>query len=91
MNRLIKIIYNCRQATFLIEKKQLTELTTKEKMELRIHLAGCSICKIFQRQSILINGMIKKRVQLDTESQTELDEDFKIALQEKIDQQLNQN
>lgn len=91
MNRLTKVIYNCRQATFLIEKKQLTDLTTREKVELKIHLAGCSICRIFQRQSILINGMIKKRLHLDTENRALLDDEFKTALQEKIDQQLNRN
>lgn len=91
MNRLTKIIYNCRKATFLIEKKELSTLSAAEKVELKLHLAGCSICRIFQRQSILINGLIKKRVFLETENLSVLDEDFKTALQEKIDRQLNKN
>lgn len=91
MNRLTKVLYNCRQATFLIEKKQLSVLSAKEKVELNLHLTGCSICRIFQRQSIFINSMSKKRIHLETENQAGLDDDFKTALQEKIDHQLNQN
>lgn len=91
MNRLTKVIYNCRQATFLIEKKQLTELTTKEKVELKIHLAGCSICRIFQRQSIFINKIIKNRLNIHSETPIKLDEAFKTAMQEKIDEHLNRN
>jgi len=48
-----KIAYNCRQATFLIEKKQGAELTGREKLELKIHLAGCYICRVYEQQSLL--------------------------------------
>ena len=78
-----KIAYNCRKATFLIEKQQLSNITLKEKFELKIHLAGCSVCKIFQQQSILINKMVGKHF-ADQYRDIVLDKDFKDKLQQKI-------
>ncbi len=89
MNKLKKIQYNCRHATFLIEKKQIRKLTLYEKMELRIHLAGCSVCKIFQQQSIIINQMVRSVFKNDeTSSSLKLDDPFKKALQERIEAEL---
>lgn len=91
MNTLKKVIYNCRQATFLIEKKQLAQLTLREKVELRIHLAGCSVCKIFQQQSILINKLVSTHFQRSSAKELKLDNEFKKTLQELIDRETNKN
>ena len=89
MNPITKIAYNCQKATFLIEKKQLSSLTSREKMELKIHLAGCAVCRLFQQQSIFINKMFSGKLYADHYTDTKLDEDFKATLQQKIEQQLN--
>ena len=86
MNDIKKIIYNCHQATLLIEKKQLERLTIREKMELRLHLAGCSVCKIFQRQSILISQRVKNLVR--SSQKHSLDELYKKDLQDQINKKL---
>ena len=83
-----KIMYNCRHATMLIEKKQLTKLTIREKFELKLHLAGCSVCKIFQRQSILINKQVKNLFRQATQKEHVLDDDYKKTLQEQITEKL---
>ncbi|WP_295721913.1 hypothetical protein [Mucilaginibacter sp.] len=90
MSPLKNIIYNCRQATFLIEKKQLQKLGFRETIELRIHLAGCSICILYNQQSRIIHEMVKQLF-LDSmkTSGTRLDDDFKQELQERIDAELN--
>lgn len=85
MNRLKKIVYNCHKATFLIEKKQTGTITLREKIELKIHLAGCVICRIFQQQSILINRTVKELFQ---HRQMKLEDDFKEQLQRRIDEEL---
>jgi hypothetical protein len=85
MNRLKKILYNCNKATFLIEKKQIGTITLREKIELRIHLTGCVICRIFQRQSILINHTVKELFQ---HRQMKLGDDFKKQLQQRIDEEI---
>lgn len=83
MDPIKKIAYNCRKATFLIEKQQLSSITLKEKFELKIHLAGCSVCKIFQQQSILVNKMVSKHL-ADQYKDLVLGKDFKDKLQQKI-------
>lgn len=86
MNELKKILYNCRKATYLIEKQQIGRITLREKMELKIHLTGCSICKTFQRQSILINHMVKNLFKTDHQTELKLDDKFKSHLQKRIDE-----
>ena len=91
MDEIKKIAYNCRKATFLIEKKQLETLTLREKLELKIHLAGCSICRTFQQQSIMINQMVKDMFSSSQPQEIKLDETFKNELQERIKEKLNEN
>lgn len=88
MGPIKKIAYNCRKATFLIEKQQISSITLREKIELKIHLAGCSICKIFQQQSMLINKMVGKHL-ADQHKDLVLDRDFKARLQQKISEKLH--
>jgi hypothetical protein len=88
MNRLDKIAYNCKQATFLIEKKQIQSLTFREWLELNIHLAGCSVCRTFQRQSKLINRWVQEIFRAAQQTERHLDETFKEELQERIEEEL---
>ena len=91
MNEIKKIAYNCRKATFLIEKKQIVVLTLREKLELKIHLAGCSVCRMYQQQSIMINQMVKDLFHHSQPREIKLDETFKTELQERIEEKLNEN
>ena len=90
MGPLKKIQYNCRKATFLIEKKMTDKITFREHIELRIHLAGCSVCRIYQEQSGKINQMVKQLFHV-AHPETKLDDDFKKDLQERIEEELNKN
>ena len=85
MGVLRKIQYNCRHATFLIEKKQHTSLTMRERFELAIHLAGCSVCRLFQRQSHLINRMMRILFHSEKGQEKKLSDEFKKELQQTID------
>ncbi len=87
-----KIAYNCKKATFMIEKKQIGTISLREKLELKIHLAGCSVCRIFEQQSIKINEMVKNLFHTNNQQEEiKLDEDFKKAMQERIEKELNKN
>jgi hypothetical protein len=88
MDNIKKIAYNCQKATLLIEKKQLTRLTLREKFELKIHLAGCSVCKIFERQSIMINKQIKDLLHPAKQKDHLLDDTYKRSLQKQIEEKL---
>jgi hypothetical protein len=85
-----RIAYNCRKATFLIEKQQIGKITLREKLELRLHLTGCAICVTFMQQSTVINQMAKKLVNMDSNA-LRLDEGFKKQLQKQINNHLDQN
>jgi hypothetical protein len=88
-NEIRTIAYNCKKATYLIEKRELTTITMREKLELKIHLAGCSVCRIFAQQSLLINHLVKNFFHAAKETNLSLDENFKKELQEKIERKLN--
>lgn len=90
-DEIIKIAYNCRKATFLIEKKQLSVITAREKLELKIHLAGCLVCRIFQQQSIAINKMVHGLLHAEEHPEMKLNDEFKNEMKEKIEKQLNNN
>lgn len=91
MDEITKIAYNCRQATFLIEKKQTEDLTAREKLELKIHLAGCYICRVYEQQSLLINNMVNNMFTSSKLTELKLDEDFKTNLKKRIEEKLNKN
>jgi len=82
-----KIAYNCKKATYLIEKQQFARITLREQMELKIHLAGCSICVTFMQQSAVINQMARKMFH-PGKADLKLEEDFKTKLQKRIDDRL---
>jgi len=91
MNHLKKVIYNCKQATLLIEKRQIKSLSFRENIELRIHLAGCSVCQLYNKQSQIIHQMVLQLFH-DTQLQVStltLDENFKKELQDRIEEGLN--
>lgn len=91
MNEIKKIAYNCRKATFLIEKKQIGKITLREQLELKIHLAGCSVCKTFERQSIMINRMVQQLIHAAHQPEIKLDDQVKREMQQQIEKELNKN
>jgi hypothetical protein len=89
MSYLKRIIYNCKKATLLIEKKELGRISVREYLELRIHLFGCSFCRLYKKQSRAINEMVKELFRRSEEPTIRLDDNFKRELHEKIEDILN--
>lgn len=89
MSYLKKIIYNCKHATLLIDKKATTRLNLREIFELRIHLIRCSFCKLYSKQSSVINDMVQELFRSSMSKENTLDDDFKKELQERIEEELN--
>ena len=83
-----KIQYDCRHATFLIEKRQHTMLSLKERVQLAIHLSGCSVCRLFQRQSRWIDRMVKGLFHTEQGQERKLSDEFKQRLQREIDERI---
>jgi hypothetical protein len=91
MNELKKIQYNCRKATFLIEKRMIGKITFREAIELRIHLAGCSVCRLFEKQSVLINKMVQQLFAPINSTVVTLDDNYKKELHNRIEEEINKN
>src|SRR5882762_9859146 len=91
MSYLKRIIYNCKQATFLIEKRSAGKITFREAIELRIHLFGCSFCRIYKKQSRVINEMVQELFRSSMQTDRKLDDKFKKELQIRIEEELNKD
>ncbi|OOQ57900.1 hypothetical protein BC343_12585 [Mucilaginibacter pedocola] len=91
MNPLKGIIYNCRKATFLADKKLEGKISFVENIQLRIHLVGCDACKLYLKQSGKLTAMVKDLMKTPVGSNVRLDSDFKEQLQERIDTHLSKN
>jgi hypothetical protein len=83
-----KIANNCEKATFMIEKKKFHALSIKERLELHIHLAGCDACRIFQRQSKIIDIVAGNIFTKSQHEPLKLDDEYKKVLQARIDEKL---
>jgi len=88
MGTIKKIQYNCRHATLLIEKRQEKPLTLKERVHLAIHLAGCSVCRLYLRQSRVIGRALQHLFGRSGERGYTLDEQVKQEMQKKINERL---
>jgi len=91
MEALKKITHNCKHATYLIEKKLIGRLTLRELIFLRIHLFGCGVCRLYQKQTMKINEMIRQLFHSSATGDARLDDNFKKELQERIEDELNKN
>ncbi|MDB5135237.1 MAG: hypothetical protein JWP37_1840 [Mucilaginibacter sp.] len=89
MGPLKKIAYNCKKATFLIEKKLIAKITLREQLELRYHLFGCGVCRIYQKQTGKINEMVHQLFHASVN--TKLNDSFKKDLQHRIEEELNKD
>jgi phage gp36-like protein len=91
MGTLKKIQNNCHKATFLIEKKLIGRITLPERIELRIHLFGCSVCRIYQDQTKKISEIVRQMFNSSANADKHLDDSFKKGLQERIEDELKKN
>lgn len=90
MSKLREIQYNCKKATYLIEKRMLDKITFRENIELRIHLAGCSVCRLFDQQSQIINKLTRQLFH-DRSKNITLDDEYKNQLHQQIEKELQEN
>ena len=52
---------NCKEASYLISKKQEGSISITDTLKLKIHLGICSTCKLFQMQTALILNLLKSK------------------------------
>lgn len=86
---------SCENATLLIEKNALNELSRPQSIQLKMHTAFCDACKQFQRQSQLINQAIQNHLSdfSTSKSPTEprMGTSAKQQIQQLIEKKLSEN
>ena len=55
-----KVMYNCKEATLLIVKREQEQLSLLARFKLYYHLLNCGVCRSFQAQSMFINSLTHK-------------------------------
>ena len=56
------IMLSCKKATELIEKKLLTKLSFREKVQLKMHKSLCDACTAYEKQSNLMEELLSKHI-----------------------------
>jgi len=84
-----KMPYNCREATYLIEKQNISTISIRQQHKLKLHLDACFVCEVFQQQSLLIDKMFKDHFFTKEADLPKLDEKFKESLENQIESELN--
>lgn len=59
------LMLSCRKATELIEKKLLVKLSSREKIQLKLHKSFCDACTAYEKQSKLIEKLLSKHIHED--------------------------
>ncbi|MFL9481447.1 hypothetical protein ACI6Q2_01635 [Chitinophagaceae bacterium LWZ2-11] len=44
----------CKKATYLLSKKEERKLSFLEKIQIKMHVTVCSLCRLFEQQTWLI-------------------------------------
>lgn len=77
-----KAMISCECAGQLIEKKQEMKLSLADRVKLKFHLMMCSICRTYEKQSMLLGEWLKQ--QSEFPSSKALDK-LKRKIKEKFD------
>ncbi len=77
---------SCKKATELIEKKLLTKLSLREKVQLTMHKSLCDACTAYEKQSKLMDDLLSKHIHSDSSESDGIvgNEDLKKRILEKI-------
>jgi predicted anti-sigma-YlaC factor YlaD len=75
----------CKDISKLVSESFDRELSLRERMALRIHLAMCSLCRTYQHQILQLRAILKGAAKPDAPVEQPLPEDAR----ERIKQALN--
>lgn len=54
-----QVMLNCEDATFLVTKSDFVKIGCMKRIQLKMHLAGCALCRQFKKQNDIINQNMK--------------------------------
>lgn len=90
MKRLMNlIVLSCRKATFLIEKSHDKPLSIFDSLQLSMHLKICDKCAGYQKQSLLIDSVLKNNSKnFSSPTSFKLSDTSKSRIQKAVDDNL---
>lgn len=56
----MKLHITCKEATDRISRKEEGRLSMVQRVQLWLHLATCSLCRLFNKQNRIITGSARK-------------------------------
>jgi hypothetical protein len=91
MNKLMqKLMLSCRKATELIDKKIHSGISRDEKVKLYFHTMMCSACTNYEKQSYLIDKVLKDASKHSNESHSDHSVP-PVGITDRIIQKLDEN
>jgi len=81
------VMLNCEEATYLITKSEFEDVGCIKRMQLKMHLAGCKLCRRFKIHSEIIDKSLKTLEDLKLNqkiSGAQLSDEKKKEMQETI-------
>jgi len=82
MKKLMRFLFlSCLKATKLIEKKLHVKLSAKEKIRLTLHKSMCSACRLYDKQSLILDEVLKTHHKKDVNINIE---ELKLNIKQKI-------
>lgn len=85
MQKIMNMMVNsCKKTTELIDKQQITSLTAKEKMQLKVHKTMCKTCSAYEHQSKVIDNIISKWFNGKSKTNVKLPQERKNKILEEI-------
>lgn len=86
------IVLSCQKATFLIEKSHDKPLSFFDKLQLNIHLKICDKCAGYQKQSFLIESVLKNNAaNFSNPASFKLSDTSKTRIQKVVEDNLKNN
>ena len=91
MNMMSKMMLSCESAGMLICKKQHETLKLSEKINLKLHLLSCRLCRRFEQDIIHVNtGIDHYKEHSDTNlPEHKLDDNQKDSIRKKLEAEIN--
>ncbi|MBE7175826.1 MAG: hypothetical protein INR69_05445 [Mucilaginibacter polytrichastri] len=83
-------VFNCREATYIIEKKLEDSIGFRERLQLQIHFIRCEPCRLYRQQSGALDKLVTRVMdETRTAHAPEPDQKTIARLQYEIDRHLN--
>jgi hypothetical protein len=71
------LLLSCKKATFLIEKRELSSLSFIERIQLKLHTSMCEACRIYEKQSKIIDEALSQWIKAAAEKKEFLSKEVK--------------